>query len=147
MNQLRVLPALTVVLAAIPTAASCSNGSGSPGQTLHGVSSASTPAVASSDAAALCGESLTGDDLLASASGTVAQFQQFQYGGPTPTRPLASAFLGLAEDTAGAWCAVKVGTETTRWFAVVKGRGPVKAIDITGPGEGTTGVQGPPVVP
>jgi hypothetical protein len=120
----------------------------SSGQILHRASDAvSTLAVTSSDAAALCAASLPGDDLLSSANGTVGQFEQFQYGGPTPTRPLAAAFPGLAEDTTGAWCAVKVGTETTRWFAVVAGHDPVKAIDITGPGEGTTGVQGPPVVP
>jgi hypothetical protein len=107
----------------------------------------STSAVATSDAGTLCVESLPGDDLLSWASGTVGGFHQFQYGGPTPTRPLASAFPGSTDDTAGAWCAVKVGTETTRWFAVVQGHDPVQAIDITGPGEGTTAVQGPPVVP
>lgn len=100
-------------------------------------------------AAQLCRASIPRDDLLSWASATVGQFRQYQYGGPTPIRPLGSAFAGLAEDTPGAWCAVKVGAETTRWWAVVKGRSPQRLIDITGPGEGKAhgAVRGPEQVP
>jgi hypothetical protein len=150
-----VASAASVACATTPSASHSPISSGSAaaarssaGQALdHASGVVSTSAVASSDSAALCAAGLPGDDLLSWASSTVGQFRQFQYGGPTPTRPLATAFAGLPEDTAGAWCAVKVGTQTTRWFAVVQGHDPVRAIDITGPGEGTTGVQGPPVVP
>jgi hypothetical protein len=44
---------------------------------------------------------------------------------------------------------VRVSADTIRWWVVVDGEEPVKAIEITGPGEGRQRGQapGPPVVP
>lgn len=112
-----------------------------------GTSAASLPA--QPRGATLCAERLPGQQLLAWADGTVAAFHAYQYGGPTPTRPLASAFAGLPGDTSGAWCAVRAGSDTTRWWAVVEDQAPQRLVDITGPGEGKPrgAVDGPEQVP
>jgi hypothetical protein len=123
-----------------------------------GAPKASAPAATSSPPASppgatttlqLCQAEFSDDEVLSWASGTVTQFREYQYGGPNPTRPLAGAFADLPGDTRGAWCGLRGGVDTINWWAVVEGRQPVKAIDITGPGEGTMRgeAQGPPVVP
>ena len=96
-----------------------------------------------------CQDAFPDDQLLSWASGTVAQFQGYQYGGPVPTRPLTTAFSSLPDDTVGAWCGVRVSADTIRWWVIVAGENPIRAIVITGPGEGTRHgeAQGPPFVP
>jgi hypothetical protein len=77
----------------------------------------SSPTGSSSAAATLqtCQAAFSGAEVLSWATGTVAQFHEYQYGGPTPTRPLATAFSDLPGETRGAWCALRNGTDTTRW--------------------------------
>ena len=133
-----------------PTSASSATAAVAPppaGQAAESGGTAVSASAAAGDAAQLCRDSLPGQDLLAWASGTVAQFRQYQYGGPTPIRPLAAAFPGLPVDTGGAWCAVKIGAETTRWLAVVPGWTPQRLLDMTGPGGARGAVHGPYQVP
>lgn len=87
-------------------------------------------------------------ELVAWSSGTVSDFREWGYGGPTRTLPMADAFAGAAGDLTGAWCGVAVGKNTIRWWAVVDGYPPAKAVDITGPGETKLrGETSPPVIP
>lgn len=97
----------------------------------------------------MCQEALGKSGLLDWSGSTVARLRAFQYGGPAPIRPLAHAFPGVPGTTRGAWCATRPRAETTRWWAVTPGRAPVRAIDITGPGEGIRHGSVPrgPVVP
>lgn len=87
--------------------------------------------------------------LLAWASGTVADFRAYQYGGPTPTVPLAHAFPNLPASAQGAWCATKEGPQATHWWAVIPGDKAESLITVNGPGEGIPRgtVTGPPQVP
>jgi hypothetical protein len=87
--------------------------------------------------------------LLDWASGTVAQFRAYQYGGPKATVPLAHVFPGLPGNTRGAWCSTKGGRQTTHWWAVIVGHEAASLITITGPGEGVRhgSVSEPPQVP
>jgi len=109
---------------------------------------ASTPPVVVT-ARQVCLSNLSKDQLLSWADGTVADFRAYEYGGPIPTRPMSSAFSGLSGETTGAWCGTRLGNESTRWWAVVDDRPPVKALDIDGPGEGVQRgpADGPPRVP
>jgi hypothetical protein len=126
-----------------PVASTTGSDSGSPSP------ARSTSTSQAKTAQQICQDAFSDGEVLSWARGTVSQFRQYQFGGPTPTRPLAATFSDLPGKTPGAWCGVRVSAETTRWWAVVEGRDPVKAIDITGPGEGTMRgeAQGPPVVP
>jgi hypothetical protein len=147
-NVARRLP-LAVLLCAVPACAlsACAVStvvSSSPPSPIPMISppAASTPRD-------VCLSQFSDDQLLSWAGGTVADFRAYQYGGPTPTRPLSAAFAALADDTAGAWCGTRLGSESTRWWAVVGGQQPVKAIDIIGPGEGVKrgAADGPPRIP
>ena len=97
----------------------------------------------------MCLEAFPDERLLSWADGTVADFRGFQFGGPTPARPLATVFKGVPTGTKGAWCGISTGPDTVRWWAVVESRTPVKAVDITGPGEGSFRGEavGPPILP
>jgi hypothetical protein len=84
----------------------------------------------------ICQRSLSPAVLLDWAPGTVAEFRSYQYGGPTPTVPLAHAFPGMPGNTRGAWCGTKGGNNATHWWAVVVGHKPATFIIVHGPGEG-----------
>lgn len=101
------------------------------------------------EAERVCQDALRGAVLLNSAPATVARFRAYQYGGPTPTAPLADVFPDLAADTPGAWCATTDAPQSTHWWAAVNGRRAASLITINGPGEGVarSSVQGPPQIP
>jgi hypothetical protein len=133
----------TTALALVGALSACHGPAASPPGT------PSSPPTGAATSLQLCQAAVSGGQLVSWASGSVAQFRQYQYGGPTPTRPLATAFPDLPGETVGAWCGVGDGPDTVHWWAVVSGREPAKAIDITGPGEGKMRgeAQGPPIVP
>jgi len=97
----------------------------------------------------LCAEAFPNGTVLAWAADTVSGFRSYHYGGPQPTYPLADAFTGRPDSTAGAWCGTKQASDTIRWWAVIPGSDPVQAIDVTGPGstEPRGDVSSPPWVP
>ena len=113
--------------------------SGSP--STPGTSATSTPSSSPSTVPparsphAICSAAFAPGRLLDWTAGTVAEFRAFGYGGPTQIRPLLHAFPGTSASTAGAWCGTLQRPETIRWWAVVPGLPPVKAVDITGDGE------------
>ena len=111
------------------------------GAPASGTSATSTPSSSPSTVPparsphAICSAAFAPGRLLDWTAGTVAEFRAFGYGGPTQIRPLLHAFPGTSASTAGAWCGTLQRPETIRWWAVVPGLPPVKAVDITGDGE------------
>jgi hypothetical protein len=108
-----------------------------------------TPRAMPLSAEHICHRVLHSAVVLAWAPGTVAQFRDYQYGGPQPTVPLADAFPGVPGGTRGAWCGTKAGRQATEWWAVIPGHPAAFAIGVSGPGEGvrTGAVSGPIQVP
>ena len=97
----------------------------------------------------ICAAAFPDVTVLAWADDTVAGLHDYGYGGPQATHPLAGAFVGVADDTGAAWCGTELAQDTIRWWGVVPGYDPVKAIDIQGPGatEQKGKVLSPPLVP
>lgn len=97
----------------------------------------------------MCQKALGTSSVLDWTESTVSQLREFQYGGPSPIRPLARAFPGVPGNTRGAWCGTAPKPQTTRWWAVTPGRSAMRAVDLQGPGEGVRHGLVPqgPVVP
>jgi hypothetical protein len=109
--------------------------------------SSSTPSTALS-ARALCDQTFPKDELIAWADGTVASFRSFQYGGPTPTRPLESVFPAADGITPGAWCLITSGSDQpSGWWVAIPGESPVLALRDSKPLAEWKGKVSPPVIP
>jgi hypothetical protein len=108
-----------------------------------------TPSAVSLAPEQICRNALGAAVLLGWAPGTVAQFQTYQYGGPTATVPLAHAFPAVPASTRGAWCGTKAGSQSTHWWAAIPGQTAATLFIIHGPGEGISlgSVTAPPRIP
>lgn len=96
----------------------------------------------------LCDASFPQDTLIAWADGTVRSFRSFQYGGPTPTIPLASVYPSAGADTEGAWCLIRShNDQPSGWWVVIAGERPVLALRDSKPLTQWRGKVAPPVIP
>jgi hypothetical protein len=96
----------------------------------------------------LCDASFPQDELIAWADGTVGSFRSFQYGGPTPTIPLASVYPRAGADTDGAWCLISSHSDQpSGWWVVIAGERPVLALRDSKPLAEWRGKVAPPTIP
>jgi len=95
----------------------------------------------------ICAAAFPDVTVLAWADATVASLHDYGYSGPQATHPLAGAFAGAADDMAAAWCVTELTQGTIRWWGVVPGYDPVRAIDTLGSGEQKGDVSSPPLIP
>ena len=110
------------------------------GCTAHSVSRtmpATADISAHSPAEKLCTDMFAGRSVLGWTSTDVAGLRAYQFGGPIPHVPLRSAFPGIPATQVGAWCVVREGPQSNSLWGAVAGARPVRAITVTGPGEGT----------
>lgn len=96
----------------------------------------------------LCKTTFPQETLIAWSDGTVQSFRSFQYGGPTPTKPLDSVFPTAATDTGGAWCLIgSKSDQLSGWWVVIAGERPVLALRDSKPLPEWRGEVAPPVIP
>jgi hypothetical protein len=104
------------------------------GTSTHATSQAATAATLSGRQE--CSAALGSDTVLGWGSTTAAGLRSYRYAGPIGHLPLRKAFGTAPGSTPGLWCVVKSGPHSDNYFGVVKGYPAVRALGLSGPGEG-----------
>ncbi len=142
MFRLRPHGVVVVVLAAVAlTVSGCASNpaigstAAAPGlsSTVASTPSAATPTLTSELS---CAHTFAGQQVLGAMTTTVGALRAYRYGPPGLAPPLASAFAGVPDAQAAAWCVVLVSPTSSSLWGVVAGQQPQRALTENGPGEG-----------